>query len=116
MKVGIRIRGKKSSPKLQSEGRIGLEEAIEDFLRESGGTGEVGYGGSGSMGWDTEVTDVDEDEVEGCLNRLAGFLREWGAPTDTTLHVFTPNDEVGEPASAVSKHDGLSVRVFPEIS
>ena len=114
MTVCIRITGKTSSPKLQSEGRIGLEEAIDDFLRETGETGETGYGGSGSMGWDSEVTDVEEDGLEGYLDRLAGFLREWGAPTDTILSVFTPNDEDGEPPASVSKYDGLSVRVFPE--
>jgi hypothetical protein len=110
MTVCIGITGKQSSPRLKSEGRIALEEAIEDFLGE---LGEVGNGGSGSVGWNFEVANVDEDELEETLEKLAGFLRTWGVPTDTKLYVYTPDNPDGEPAVA-SKYDGRVVRVFPE--
>ena len=123
MAVSLQITGKQSSDKLQSEGRIGLEEAIEDYL---GDDGQVDYGGSGSMGWDIEVNKVSEDGLEARLAGLAKFLREWGAPLDTIITVYPSGDDddddgdeaeekdEGEDEAPPSPYVGLVIRVFPE--
>jgi hypothetical protein len=81
----IYIYSSKSSPALRSEGRGGLEDDLEEFLSAAG---EVTGGGAGNTGWNIDLHFHDASELEQWLERLAGFLRDWGVPDDTFLDVF----------------------------
>ncbi len=104
MATSVRVTAKQSSPAMQQAGRIGLEEELEDLL---GDAGEVGDGGSGSMGWDVNLELFDDAEVQPWVEKLTAFLRTWGAPADTAIIIYPPLLPGEKPAPQ-------RVAVFPE--
>ena len=85
MTASIYIYSKATSPRLEQEGRGGLEDDIDDFL---GNAGEVKGGGSGTAGWNIDLELGDGEEPAVWTERIIRFLRDWGVPPDVELEII----------------------------
>jgi hypothetical protein len=96
--VNVYINSSSTSRALQSEGRDGLEDDLDEFL---GAEGCCSGGGAGGGMWNVDLDIEGSDDWEGRVARLVEFLRAWGVPTDTTLTVLPPMWEPGQPTREV---------------
>jgi hypothetical protein len=71
-------------PPWQDKGRADLEYDLEELL---GAAGEVTGAGMGETGWNLDLHLHDAAEVDRWADKLVRFLREWGVPDETYLHV-----------------------------
>ncbi len=84
MTASILIYSKATSPRLEQEGRAGLEDDIDELL---GSAGEVTGGGSGTAGWNIDLELGDGEKIEVWTERIIRFLRDWGVPPDIELEI-----------------------------
>ena len=75
---------KQSSDRLRDEGRGGLEDDLDEFLK---GVGETTGGGSGAGGWNLDLEFEEGVDLDVWVEKLISFLRRWGVPQDTYLDV-----------------------------
>ena len=92
--VYVYINSSQTSPALQTEGRDGLEDDIDEFL---GPAGHCSGGGAGGGMWNVDVEVEGEGDWEARVGRLIEFLRSWGVPADTSLTILPPGWEPGTP-------------------
>jgi hypothetical protein len=97
--VYVYINSDRSSPALESEGRSGLEDDIDEFL---GADGQVSGGGAGMGSWNVDLELSAEGDWEARVERLAQFLRSWGVPEDTELVILPPGWEPGMESRRIS--------------
>jgi hypothetical protein len=84
MPTHLLIHAGRFSPALEDRGVAALEDDLHDLL---GPAGETTYSGVGCGLWSIDVSLNDGEPVEVWLERLARFLREWGAPQETSIRV-----------------------------
>jgi hypothetical protein len=68
--------------------------ALEDDIDEKfAGVLEVSGGGAGNRYWNIDIALSEDADLESVVQQLVAFLREWGVPSDTYMHVV-PSDWV----------------------
>jgi hypothetical protein len=105
MSFDLYIHSAQSSPRMEVEGRYGLEDDLEEFLGEAGRLSGAGVG-IGSLQWNIDLELDGDEHWQAWVDRVVRFLREWGVPADTELVVLPPSWEPGM--------DNLPVRVYDE--
>lgn len=88
MRKVVLVCGAEWSSALEAAGVPGLEDDLHEFL---GDAGEALGSGVGCGLWSVDLALNDGVSPEIWVDRLVGYLREWGAPPDTQVRVGLEN-------------------------